>query len=290
MSEHDFPHLLPVARAIALRSDSERIHWIRSERWIEHPAALSLLTKFQTYVDQPSRGRMRNVLVYGPSGIGKTHFLKQMDVRNQALDPTTGVRTSLLLYVLMPPTPKTRDFLVEINDRLCAPVLPSRKESPLRDDTIRLLRDCGVRGLLIDEMNSILAASPLQQRAFLQLLRYMSNKLRITLICAGTPEAKHALMGDPQLRSRFADIELERWHDGEALQAFLALLVQGLPLRRPSPVDSPSIRKFVLERSAGLTTNICEAFERAAIAAIRSRREMLDRSSLEDEAVWHGPN
>ena len=288
MSEHDLSHLLPAARAVALRPDGERINWIRSEHWIEHPTARNLLTELQTYVEQPARGRMRNVLLYAPSGMGKSQTLKQLELHYQARNRALGMRTPSSLYVLMPRTPKTRDFLVEINDRLGAPVSSLRRESALRDDTIRLLQECDVRALLIDEINSILAASPLQQRAFLQLLRFLSNKLGVTLICAGTPEAKHALMGDPQLRSRFTDIELERWHDGEGLRTFLALLVQSLPLRRPSPVDSPSIRKFVVERSAGLTTNICEAFERAAIAEIRSGREMLDRSSLEGGSVWHG--
>jgi hypothetical protein len=41
-------------------------------------------------------------------------------------------------------------------------------------------------------------------------------------------------------------------------------------------------------RSAGLTWTICKAFERAAVAAIVSGAERLDRAGLEDHAVWRG--
>src|ERR1700730_15163697 len=68
----------------------------------------------------------------------------------------------------------------------------------------------------------------------------------------------------------------------------LARLVQSLPLHRPSPVDSPGLRRLIATRSLGLTWTICKAFERAAVAAIASGEERLDRSSLESQAVWRG--
>lgn len=91
-----------------------------------------------------------------------------------------------------------------------------------------------------------------------------------------------------QLRSRFIEVELPPWRDGEDLRVFLARLVQSLPLRQPSPVDSRALRRLVATRSAGLTWTICKAFERAAVAAITSGRERLDRSSFEDPETWRG--
>lgn len=134
----------------------------------------------------------------------------------------------------------------------------------------------------------MLAGSPRQQRVFLQLLRFLSNELGVALVCAGAPEARQALLTDPQLRSRFIEVELPPWRDGEDLRVFLARLVQSLPLRQPSPVDSRALRRLVATRSAGLTWTICKAFERAAVAAITSGRERLDRSSFEDPETWRG--
>jgi replication-associated recombination protein RarA len=289
MSQPDLDHLLPTARAIAVRLDAERIDWVRAERWIDYPVALECLAELQAIIEQPPRGRMRNVLIFGPSGVGKSMLLARLLENNAGgVDRVGSATAHPVLYVLMPPTPKPLDFFVQVFRSLGAPVPTTHTVSKLQTNAVRLLRECHTRTLVIDEINSVLAGSPLQQRAFLQLLRFLSNELRLGLICAGTPEAAHALTGEPQLRSRFVDFKLPRWQNDEALRAFLARLVQSLPLRKPSPVDSPSLRNLIVERSAGLTTTICHVYERAAIAAIRSGREMLDRSSFEDAAVWRG--
>jgi len=110
--------------------------------------------------------------------------------------------------------------------------------------------------------------------------------LGIALTCADAPEARQAMLTDPRLRSPFLDMELPPWRDDGDLRIFLARLVQSLPLRRPSPVDSPGLRRLIATRSSGLTWTICKAFERAAVTAIASGKERLDRSSLERQAVW----
>lgn len=287
--EPNLDHLLPSARAVAMRPDSERVEWVCSERWIDYPAALEHLAELQAIVEQPPRGRMRNALLYGASGLGKSMLIVRLLQNNRRdVNRVAGTKAYPVLCVLMPPAPTPRAFFVQIFDALGAPVPTTSTSAKMQEIAIRLLRECGTRTLVIDEINSVLAGSPLQQRAFLQLLRFLSNSLNMALICVGTPEARHALMGDPQLRSRFADFELPRWQDDEALRAFLARLVQNLPLRKPSPVDSSSLRRLIMERSGGLTTIICQVYERAAVAAISSGREMLDRASIDDIAIWRG--
>ena len=171
-----------------------------------------------------------------------------------------------------------------------APVLiPNRRHRiSTRETAFRLLREIGTRMLMIDEINNVLVGGPRQQRYFLQMLRFLSNELRVTLVCAGVPEARFALLADPQLRSRFMTVELEPWGAGPELAAFVALLVQGLPLRQPSPVDSSKLRRLLVERSNGITQSICFALQRAAAAAIKSGREFIDLAGLDDGGIWRG--
>ena len=66
------------------------------------------------------------------------------------------------------------------------------------------------------------------------------------------------------------------------------MLVQGLPLRQPSPVDDARLCRLLVERSGGITLLICRALERAGAAAIRTGRERIDLASFEDPEVWRG--
>ena len=68
--------------------------------------------------------------------------------------------------------------------------------------------------LMIDAINSVLGGSARQQRQFLQLLRFLSNELQVAIVCAGVPEARFALLSDPQLRSRIFDVALDPWIAG----------------------------------------------------------------------------
>ena len=289
MSEPDLNHLLPEFRAAALLSDAERVIRVRSERWIDHPLARDVLTELREIVDQPPRGRMLNALLTAEPGMGKTMTLKKL-VRDyaKAFERRAGVEPQPVLYVLMPEVPTEDAFFGQVFAALGAPATTGFMAQRRRETAFRLLRECGTRALVIDEINSVLAGSPRQQRIFLQLLRFLSNELGIALICAGAPEARQAMLTDPQLRSRFLDIELPPWRDDSDLRVFLARLVQSLPLRSPSPVDSPGLRGLIVTRSAGLTWTICKAFERAAVAAIVSGEERLDRASLEKPAIWRG--
>jgi hypothetical protein len=80
---------------------------------------------------------------------------------------------------------------------LTATPLTYRVPMRRRDAAIRLLRECGTRALVIDEINSLLAGTPRQQQLLLQLLRFLSNQLGIALICAGAPEARQAMLDRP---------------------------------------------------------------------------------------------
>jgi hypothetical protein len=232
---------------------------------------------------------MLNALLTAEPGMGKTMTLQKLVRENaKAFDGRTGIEPCPVLYMLMPPMPTEEAFFGQVFAALGTPAVTCYSAPRRREVGLRLLRECGTRTLVIDELNSVLAGSPRQQRLFLQLLRFLSNELSMGLICAGTPEARQALLTDPQLRSRFIEVELPLWQEGAELRLFLARLVQSLPLRQPSPVDSRALRRLIITRSAGLTWTICKAFERAAVAAITSEREQLDQSSFEDPETWRG--
>lgn len=284
-------HLHPGIRHMALADDAVRLQAIRAKRWITHHPALGVLAALQEALDQPAGDRMDNLLLIAEFGMGKTMLLRKFQ-RDHALafDAVTGTQPHPIVLALMPEDPSEEAFFFQVLKAVGAPLDMSQRRHrlSLRETTFRLLRELGTRMLLIDEINSILVGSARQQRQFLQLLRFLSNELQITIVCAGVPEARFALLSDPQLASRVADVALEPWTAGPDLQDFINRLVQGLPLRQPSPVDSAKLRRLLIERSGGITRSICRAVERAGATAIRNGRERIDLSGLDDATVWRG--
>jgi hypothetical protein len=292
MTSGGYEHLHPEVHAVADLNAAARIARIQAARWIEHPSVAQALGVLQETFEQPQRDRMENVLLIGESGMGKTMLVTKFERANAVPeDVAAGVRRRPVVVVLMPPEPTPGEFFARLLTTLGAPLLKGRwgaRPEQRRETATAILREIGTRVLVIDEINSILAGTARQQRLFLQLLRFLSNDLKMALVCAGIPEARHALLSDAQLRSRFCDIELSLWRADADLQAFVTRLVSGLPLRRPSPIDSPKLRRLLVARSGGITICICRAIEKAAIAAIHSGREMIDLAGLADDAVWRG--
>ncbi len=114
--------------------------------------------------------------------------------------------------MLMPHQPTESRFFDQLLVAINAPSAGDFiRNYPLQGSAVRLLRQLETRVIVIDELNSVLAGTPRQQRVFLQLLRFLSNELRLAFVGDGVPEARHALLSDNQLRSRFTDVELPPW-------------------------------------------------------------------------------
>lgn len=54
---------------------------------------------------------------------------------------------------------------------------------------MRLLKSSNVGVLIIDEVHNLLAGTPREQRVILQLMRYLSNELKASLVCLGVMDA-----------------------------------------------------------------------------------------------------
>jgi len=286
----EFAHLPEDVRPIAALDAEARIAHIRAERWVQHAAADRVLGYLHEAFVQPQRDRMENILLVGESGMGKTMLIRKFERQTAVpFDDGAGTQRRPVVVMLMPHQPTETQFFDQLLLALNAPSAGHFiRGFPLQEPAVRLLQELGTRVVVIDELNSLLAGTARQQRVFLQLLRFLSNELRLAFVGVGVPEARHALLSDSQLRSRFTDIELPSWSLGNDLRDFVTRLTWSLPLRNPSPVDSPKLRRLLVERTGGITLGICKAFERAAVAAIRDGQERLDLASFEAPDIWRG--
>jgi hypothetical protein len=74
----------------------------------------------------------------------------------------------------------------------------------------------------VDEVHHLLAGTYREQRASLNLLKYLANDLQISMVVVGTRDAVLALQTDAQMLSRYTPFEIPRWHESDSLRRLLA--------------------------------------------------------------------
>jgi hypothetical protein len=84
------------------------------------------------------------------------------------------------------------------------------------------------RLLAIDEIHHLLACTPREQRAALNVLKFLSNERRVSIVALGITEALHLMRTDPQIASRFQSCALPSWTANDDLRSFLAGFLQQL--------------------------------------------------------------
>ena len=110
---------------------------------------------------------------------------------------------------------------------------------------VALLRDLGLRMIMIDEVHNLLAGTHREQRRFLNVLRYLSNELEVSLVCLGVSEAVDAIRGDIQLARRLDEHHLPNWRDDAEFSDMIQTLIAAMPLEKKSNLKVKSLKQIL---------------------------------------------
>ena len=216
------------------------------------------------------------LLLFGATGRGKTKILKKFTRDHPALrNSKTGIHGVSIVVMQMPPEPDEKAFYLQLLHALNAPTRYSHTVYQLRQIVSDLLAFTPTRMILIDEVHTLLASSYRQQRILLNTWRFLANELRLSLVCAGTADAKRALLTDQQLADRFEAIELPPGRNDNDFQRLLASFQALLPLRKRSDLSVIEIRQEILRRTEGITVRMVRLLEHLAIHSIHSGGEAI---------------
>ena len=220
---------------------------------------------------------MPSVAIYGDSGMGKTMIMKRFrDEHPPSFNPLTGTLKTPVLAMEMTSRPGERRFYAELLTLLGAPQRPRADIAQMEQAALRIMEAIGVQVLVIDEVHNILAGTYREQRIVLNTLRFLSNRLQISLVCFGVNDAREAISGDVQLARRFEQFTLSRWAANEQFETLVASILRNTPLRRPSVLTPKSLRR-ILQITEGITASIFHIINSLAVDAIESGRECRSR-------------
>jgi Cdc6-like AAA superfamily ATPase len=207
------------------------------------------------------------LLIYGVSGAGKSMLLEKFK-RDHAPKRANRNGQRAIIATQMPPVPVVRSLYGEIVRTLGGNVRPTARFYELEHAAISLLTHANPRILIIDEIPHLLSCSAREQRAALNMVKFLSNDRRISVVAAGTHEALHVMRFDPQIASRFEQMELPVWTESDELRRFVAGYLAMLPIRKNSAAIDQRFIEYVLALTDGVTGRIIDLLRRAAVDAL----------------------
>lgn len=281
----DYAHLHPSVRHLADEDASSRIRRIRTDRWIGYARAEAVLAALEDLLSFPTRTRMPNLLLVGPTNNGKTMIVEKFRRAHPgtaAAESEDGVALLPVVKVQMPPGPDEGRFFGAILDALGMPFSPRDRIATKQDTAIRVMRATGARMLVIDELHNVLSGSAMQQRRLLNLLRWLGNELQIPLVGVGTAEALRAIRSDDQLVNRFEPHPLPLWSNDDEYRRLLSTLEAVLPLRKPSHLADSALAGRILSASEGVLGEMIAIIIRAVVRAVDTGTEMISARMIED--------
>jgi len=110
----------------------------------------------------------------------------------------------------------------------------------------------------------------IRNRQMMNVLKYMSNDLQISIIGAGVQSALSALQSDDQMANRFKPVVLPRWELNEEFLQRLASFELLLPLRKPSTLTDQEMAVKRHGMVGGKIGELATLLADAAVDAIRS--------------------
>ncbi len=276
-----YPHLLPEVAAIADLPTDQRLEFIRMDRWVPYDRANRIGQRLRDLERMPRVNRMPCMMIVGRSNNGKSHILERFAEEYPADDNRAGENVvASVMLMETPPRPDDAELYRQILRQLNRYHKTNRDRGELRAVVVNLLRAIEIKVLVLDEVSYALASTPGQREAFFNGLRYLTNELRISIVCAGTEKALQLINADPQISSRFQVEALPLWKADREFRLLLANFEQVIPLKEASELSAKGLSLEIHARSDGTIGSVSELLNAAAIWAIERGQERIDSAAI----------
>jgi hypothetical protein len=275
-------HLSPKTRELLDRPMEERVAHIQKDSWIPYSQANRILQQLEDLLHHPKCDRMPNLAISAQTNNGKTRLMKHFLSLHQATEASGGKIEAPVFYVQCPGIPDESRFYSSILLKLCRKFRPTAPASEKLLLVLDALSKIEVRILALDEVNFTEVGTAAKQKRFLNVLRYLANELRISIVCLGTEEMMRVIRSVSSVENRFSPTVLPRWQTGNELRKLLASFEKIIPLKHPSDLQGSSILTAkLLTRSEGTIGELKTLLAAAATDAMRKEIEHITEEIID---------
>lgn len=276
----------------------QQVTYLSRQFWVGYPAAERALRRLEFMWLHSRTHRMPGVLIFGATNNGKTHVIQRfIQLVTRTLPPAAlgDDRTPQLrpvLHVIAPPVPEEGRLYRGILDDLEVAAPVRLRTTELLNLAVRILRERGVRLLVVDEIQHLLAVSVRAQRQVANSLKQLSITLQMPIAVVGTGEAKAALSVDPQLTSRFVPFELPLWSLDDEYRRLIASFAKQLSMINGGNLIEPDVATKLYELAGPTIGGLAELLRLAAIYQALWGASMIDIGLLDRlvrAGVWVKP-
>ncbi|WP_447936293.1 TniB family NTP-binding protein [Thermomonas fusca] len=289
--ETAYSYLEAPARNVILLDPEERIAWFQSQQdWIPYAAAQDALRLVEEAINRPRAPRMKGYLIVAESNNGKSRLARECVKRYPKIDDPEAESVVLrTLLIELPPNPDEGAIYDRVLDQLCQPYRPKDPVSIKRRQVVNALQRCGLRALLVDELQRVLSANQNRRRQVLEALRNIAGEVPLPLIVFSTPRGANALASSDEMINRLHPVELPVWQLNDDFRMLLSNFLGLLPLREKSLITGKTLGPLIHYRTEGLIGEVRDLLDVALQHALRNGKEQIDQVVL-DSVVWARPS
>ena len=271
-----YPHLKEAALEAMTLPDKDRIQRCKKLGWIAYPRAKELLAKLEDLMESPRSFRPPSMLIVGDSNNGKTAIARRfLEKHPEKVTPGADVKDIPVVYIECPEKPEEKR-LYDLLISAVGGVIPATSSiSAVQRSLCTTFVSIGVKLIIIDEIHNVLVGSPAQQRAFLTLLKGISNRTETPIVCIGIQTALRMMSTDDQISNRFEAVALPRWGSSEEYMRLLASFECLLPLKHASGLTQPDLAQEILVQSNGLIGEMLKLLAAVGGEAIKNKSEKI---------------
>ncbi|PWK52853.1 TniB family NTP-binding protein [Pleionea mediterranea] len=272
-----------------INTKNERIREIQEATWIGYTQANQILDNLEDLLEHPKVHRMPNALIIGETNNGKSTIVNRFIKRHPAIfDEREDFVELPILSIEMPPEANQDSIYISILHELQSPYSYYSKKEQKASQVIGVMKNYGIKMLIIDEFNNLLDNTLLKQAQVLNTIKYLGNQLQIPIVAVGTKEAHRAILSSSQLANRFDPHVLPKWTLSTDYLRLLKSFEEALNLDSQSNLASKEMAIQILNMSEGWIGEISMLLKKAAIVAAKKGSNIVTLDILK-KLQWKSP-
>lgn len=283
-------------RAQVAEHTRQRIAY-HSSLWVIETSPMRTMLQSATdlvTMNSVSHGSPRGLIISGEPGVGKTTALTSVGMKLHLSLERNADRSVPVIYIILPSHCTAKEFCQQVMHFLALPYKESDKPGKLLRSIQTTTKGAGTAVVLVDEIHSLSWGEKMAQRSA-DYLKYFTDTTGLTIIAAGVQATNTVMITQGrgnQIAGRYEVISIEPFahttqRQRQTWRSFVESFESLLRLRDHPAGSLQEMSEYLHARTHGYVGSLAHLVQRAAMRAITSGSERIDRKLLDGVPMDH---